>query len=411
MSQVRYLSKAVLASSLVLVLSACGTDTPTTGAPATTTTTTTTGTTTGGLTVTAGSSAAATAVITYPLLNAVQDDSWGYYRRKVAVMVQDKDGQHVADGTPVYLSLIDSVIATGTIDAVDSISGAVLSDVAPVDVTGVSVQFDGAYVIRNSAYRFIEEGDMVLAGLRPIYDPSDTSLGLAPEEDKIRFISGAVINNNDVTVTSAYTNAYPAAVAEPYAPGEVDYVIGASMLGASIAGETVTDEGMSLTPGVGYTKDGIANFRLTYPASLSTISTNCNNNSIDQRVFPVGSAKVYLAARVSDKVTAIDGRFCFEPTTGGSLVAKPASLSASGSVSIEVRDGGDRIRVPYWFVSASVEVTSNAGSLDVTATSGYTAGNGVFTSSIVVTGGASGDAATVTFDAFDTTVTVDIKIP
>jgi len=402
MGQSGNLNKVVLASSLALVLSACGTDTPSGGASQTTTATTTTGGTT---TVTAGSTAAATAVISRPEA-ALNDPEDGYYRLKVTVKVEAGNGDYVPDGTPVHLSVIDSIIATGTIDVGDDITASVLTDMGPVDAAGAGVQFDSAKIIRNSAYRFIEEGDMVLAGLRPTYDPSDTGLGLAPEEDKIRFISDAVINNNEVTVSTAYTNTYPSA---PYVAGEMDYLIGASLLGSTIVGEVDDGTTVSESSGISYTSSGKASFWFSYPARPETLGLGCDDLDTDSRVSPVGSAKVYLAARVSDTVTVIDDSYCFASLDGGSMEVEPKELDGAGTVNITLFDGSG-VRLALWPITSSVTTTGTV-SVSVLA-SDYTNEDGYLRSPITVSGGASGDTAEVTYsNGVGEIAVVNITIP
>ncbi len=366
-------------------------------------------------------------VITYPLTDAIQDDSWGHYRRKASVLVQDQEGHPVADGTVVYLSIMDSIIAQGTIDSpTDTLSGTVLTDIAPVDTAGDPITFDTAFITRNNALRMIEAGDMVLAGI---------DAGLADEADKYRLVADTALGNTTLPVTVAYQNTYPTPTGSlpSYASGVTNYIVGASLLGAQVAGEsqggtTTTLEGGTttssgtLSAGVATTVDGVAHFRITYPANLQTINTDCQNRPLDTRVSPVNSARVLLLARVNDTVTTISDVFCFSPITNGTIEPDITTIGSNGTFDIDfsLRDGGDQILVPFWTVDANVTVTPAAGStitVDAGSATNPTAGevitgeSGWGTVRITVAGGTSGDSATVTLRALDTTAEITITIP
>ncbi len=336
--------------------------------------------------------------LSWSITNAIENLGGGLYRRIGTVKVEDIDGGAVSDGTLVNLNIIDSIIATGAITAVggDSIAGSVLTDMAPTqgDWTTALPQFDAAKITRNYAQRFIQPGDSVL-------------LFNVDEEDKIRTVGTTVLSNNTLTVSSAFSGAYPNAT---YANAQ--YVVGASLLGAEIAGE---DSDGNLTTGKAYTVGGYATFKITYPANINTINLGCGGvPSIDTRYVPTGSADVYIFASVNSSVTTVSPDFCFPPISGGTVERTSTLISSSTSIGLRVRDGGDTIPIPFTGISVAVSYKTNTGGLGVTPDfwSYVTDATGRAISVVTVAGGASGDEATVTYTANGTAVgTVTVKIP
>ncbi len=271
---------------------------------------------------------------------------------------------------------------------------------------------------------------MVLAGI---------DSGLADEQDKYRLVADTTIGNTTLPVTAAYQNVYPSpsGTTPSYASGETNYVVGASLLGAQIAGEsqggttsattldggtTATTNSSTLSAGVATTVNGVAHFRITYPANVNTVNTGCTNSSLDTRVTPTGSARVILAAYVNESVSTISNSFCFGVVTDGSITPDVDSIGRNGVTDIpfELRDGGDEIAVPFWNVRASVTLAPAAGSgitvqvgSPTDPASGYvvTGSDGWGTVRITVSGGISGDSATVTLRALNTTTDITITIP
>lgn len=283
--------------------------------------------------------------LTYPQSESVENLGGGIYRREGKAQVLDVNGHAVADGTVVRLSILDSVIAQGSIDATDSIQGNIISDQDVLDGGGFATLFTGANVIRNSAVRYIQPGDHIF-------------LTYADEEDKDRVVNVGGILDNQITVNQAYSRNYPDGV--DYQAGEVGYLIGASLLGAGISG---TDMNGNLISGYATTKDGVATFYVTYPATVQTIGTGCGISTIDTRAFPVGSAQVFLVASVNSAVTTIDDRFCFTSIAGGTLNAIPENLTTTGSVRVTYEDGGDTVRMPFATLNISV---NDANGSDIT---------------------------------------------
>lgn len=291
-----------------------------------------------------------TIVLSAPVEESITDIGGGFYRRIVTAMVTDQDGNAVADGTIVQLNVIDSVIARGSLLALnDAISGSTLTDNDVLDAGFNATTMDGAYVIRNAAHRFIETGDRLF-------------LINADGEDKDRVVNRSGITATTVNVTDPFSNNYPNNIYDGSTLFKTtSYVIGASLLGAEVAGE---DESGNLTTGVASTVDGLARFRITYPANVGSILTGCGGiPAVDTRAYPTGSADVYLVATVTDAVTTVDGGFCFTHIAGETLVAVPSSLTASGNVTVTLRDGHS-VRLPFYSVTATV-VDANGSNIEL----------------------------------------------
>lgn len=290
-----------------------------------------------------------TIVITRPVSDSIENLGGGVYRANGKVIVTDGEGNGIA-GVKVNLKLIDSIIARNTLNYSaanpDYISGNVVHD------TGVN--FATAQVFRNGTSssngttpRGIMPGDHVLI------------LG-AENPDKRRYVSDSpnASQPNDLSVLNSFLYSYPTQVHDP-----VEYIVGASLLGAFIKGtsgtvdSTVTDE------------NGIATFYVTYPNSINYINTGCGNSSIDTRHLPLGSAGVYVVAWVNDNVATIDNSFCFNPIAGGDFSATPSSPSLSGgsssAITVTLRDGGDKVEIPFATFSASLtdDVDTATGTL------------------------------------------------
>ena len=335
-----------------------------------------------------------TIAITYPYTNALQDLGGGIYRMKGSVVVTDSEGNAVADGTRVNLFLIDSIIAKGTITpGTDSITSTTLTDTAPLLADDTPTTLNGAYVIRNSAYRFIEANDHVL-------------LFNSDEVDKIRIVnpvSASNPSNTTVNVTSSYINTYPNAVYDGVTI-LTEYKVGASLLGTNVEGEGGTSGYVSTTNGIG-------TFYITYPANVNYMRAGCAP-TIDTRFDPMGSAEIYLLASADSNInaTAVDNSFCFFSIIGGEITGLP-DISGTGSTIVSglVRDGGDSVPLPFIGVTASVDSSGGAG---VVVSSPITTNEfGYFTATLTVSG-ASGASAVVTFQANGgATGTVNVTIP
>lgn len=301
-----------------------------------------------------------TITLTYPQSSAIENLGGGVYRREGKALVRDVNGHVVADGTIVYLSILDSVIAQGIIGTNDTIQDNAITDLDLLDGGGNPSLFTNAYVQRNSAIRYIQPGDHIF-------------LTFADEEDKSRVVGG--IQDTQISVTQPYSRVYPDAVDYPAPDPSIDpsdpnykdpvgYLIGASLLGAEISG---TDLSGNLVSGYAVTQGGIATFYVTYPATVETIGSGCGISAIDTRARPTGSAQVYLVASVSSAVTTIDDRFCFTSIAGGTLYAVPENLTSSGDVTVTYEDGGDTVLLPFARLNVSV---SDANGSNITINNG-----------------------------------------
>ncbi len=396
----------VLAGTAALLVGCGGGDDP----PASSTTTTSTTTTTEGDTTALESGDASSLVTTnpphsivlsYPHANAIFDTEQGVYRRTVVAMVTDQEGRPVADGTPVYLSLIDTVLAQGTLESpADSASGSTLADsdptagdVSTVDPHGNPWQFDSIFVVRNNAHRFIEPGDLLLLGTG-VGTAGELALDapVAEAEDKYRLISA--VGSGSLTVDSAYQNVYPTATSGVpfYQSGEISYVVGASLAGAQVAGvsqaattgaTTTADTGTGgledpaadlgtnttggeLTSGVAVTVDGVAVFNISYPSSVESLYYGCALPELETRVEPPESAQLHLIARVNDEVVTVADGFCFEPIDEGeiALMIDQVTLRSydTGVIEFQLFDGGNRVPVPFYPVAVTVVPNPDNGS-------------------------------------------------
>ena len=338
-----------------------------------------------------------TIVTSYPITDAIENLGAGFYRRKGSAIVTDEDGNIVPDGTQVYLKIIDSIKATGIITTAngDGLSGTVLTDVTPFLADGVTAtSFDSAYAYRNGAYRFIEPEDQVF-------------LFNADGEDVARSVSSDVLAATTLNVTSDYLSTYPNSI---YATGTSAYLVGASHIGAEVAG---VDANGVLTTGIAATVDGIVNFVITYPANRDTLNVGCLGDPADDtRYMPTASAEVVLAAYVPETSAGIlDNRFCFARVAGGTLVSGTSGISGTNTVALLFRDGGDTVPVPFAGISTLV---SSSGPTVTTDGPYVTDENGYIVSTITVVGGVSDDTATVVYyvnNEPDITYEITVTIP
>ncbi len=301
-----------------------------------------------------------TIVLSYPVSNSIEDLKGGFYRRIGKVTVTDSEGNGIP-GVRVNLKLIDSIIAQGTILSADGdyISGGILHDTAPLDGGGNATTFANAEVYRNGAVRKIQFGDHVL-------------LFNADEADKRRYVSDLVPQNTDLYVLTPYINGYPNILYDSSNTNKTTtYVIGASLLGGSISGSTGISDSTTTD------SQGIGTFYITYPNSVEYVNTGCGNSNIDTRHSPTGSSRVLVAAWVNDDVAAISTDFCFSPIAEGTIEPDGLTVSTGSTVTFVVRDGGDKVPIPFngVYVNGSFAgTTGEFGTIDITftATGSYT---------------------------------------
>lgn len=409
MSSIKKISGVVLVGA-ALALAGCGNSDSTTTGGLGGGTTGGGGTAGGGTgTTTTGSTdnTAHTIALTYAEVDGIEVLGVGVYSLKGKAIVTDNEGNPVPDGTKVFLNVIDSVVAKGTLGASDSATGVALTDANPKLGDGVTdTTFDTAWIYRNDAYHFIEPNDHVF-------------LLNANEKDKNRIVSSATgaIAANSLAVTSSYVKSYPDS--KFYPAGTTNYVVGVSSLGAMVWG--TDQDGNVTTEGYSLTKNGIAEFKVTYPANESTILTGCVPSVLDDRVLPKGSAKGYLVASAGQNAITLDERFCFQAVAGGTLTISPKDpvvtkipgpTSVTVSYGLVLEDGGDKVNLPYQRVDYRVEETTNKGGLKVVLDQPFyiTDKFGGITTSITVTDGAADDAAKVTYYYGEYEATAAVKI-
>jgi len=423
---------AALGAIVSLGLVACGSDsTSTVGVGGATTADTGSGTTgsgtTGGTPTGSSASDARTIVLSYPY-ESVENLENGFYRRQGAAIVTDNEGNPVPDGTDVYLNLIDSIIAKGTIssDAGDSIVDNVLTDNNPTLADGTATPLDSAYVTRNEAQYYIREYDHLFLK-KDVSSFGANSLLNAEPGDKNRIIDSFTANT--ITVKQNYSVDYPNS---NYGSGVTDYIVGASLLGAEVQGVEFDTDGneVLINDGKSITKGGVAKFYVTYPANRREINTGCISSEIDDtRSLPLGSADVVLVASAGSEAITLDDRFCFTPMAPFTLIHEPdfslaAGNSGSWTATVTLEDA-TRIRVPFEEVwayatvdNAGLSITSitfsGGGDEGVTNTSGQTQVTVTATATAAneATGeeGAKGATGTITVRAGDASTEITLTV-
>lgn len=355
-----------------------------------------------------------TLVFTSSNLNAIVDQQQGVYARNGKILVTDKYGNSVPDGTVISLGYVDSVVAHTAEASVAAASPALSAASSLISlrctssIACVNESFDFESTIsRNNTDRGIEQGFRAL-----VLD--------AAAIDKARFVQ-SVAGADDLTVQSNYQNA----------DADMLAIVGASLSGSSVAGIDAQNEE---TAGSASTTNGVASFIVKYPANVGTILSGCYGYELDEsyttddkRWDVPQSAQSWVVA-ISSETQAVgisQGDFCFAAIAGGTMEATPTSIKGgSGTstvISLDVKDGGDQISLPFVPVSASVEIDNieSNSQFSVVATVLNNAENqkpqtdivGVALGQVNVNGPAcNGDKATVTFRGFDASATVTVEV-
>lgn len=290
-----------------------------------------------------------TIVFTSPNLGAIENLENGNYRLRGKVDVTDRFGNVVPDGTSVNFSLMDAVIAhdgqgatqNGDVELSTDASAPSLITLRCDDPTPASeadncaaAQFNlGSTIQIENVPRGIEVGDSVF-------------LRRVEGENRKRNVS-SLVDNGTLNVQTPFTQAATGA----------EYWVGASLRGATIAG---VDDAGALVPGTGVVEDGIAEFRITYPANLDSILTGCygysndfSYSTRDRRSAVPQSRQVVVSAESGQTVAAnVAGDFCYLAIAGGRMILSNPDTAfiaagATQSFSLTLRDGGDDIRLPY----------------------------------------------------------------
>lgn len=340
--------------------------------------------------------------VSYPSQNAITDMGNGIYRRLGGLLVTDRYGNKVSDGTVVNLGILDSVILSNTAPVINYGFASSIADGNAVTSAGVSTLsdpsnslFTSANITRNNSARYIQQSDRVL-------------LLNAQAADKSRFVSTAPQQVSELVVTRPYTED----------AASLQYLVGAALLGAQVSGVDPSKD--ELVSGQAVTVDGNATFYLTYPANRDTILTGCLNPQIDTRHQPLGSSQVWLIASVSNTdATTLNNQGCFSAMSDFQLVNLTGtnSLSDSANIRLQALDASD-IELPFMPVTSSVSYTVNAGGLTLTV--GNCEGRadnrtnlaGQCNLPVQINGGVSGDSAVLTLSiGQNASVLINVVIP
>lgn len=324
--------------------------------------------------------------VSYPSQNAITDMGNGIYRRLGGLLVTDRYGNKVSDGTVVNLGVLDSVILSNTTPVINYGFASSIADGNATTSAGVNTLsdpsnslFSSANIIRNNSARYIEQSDRVL-------------LLNAQAADKTRFVSTRPQQVSELMVARPYTNDAT----------NLQYIVGAALLGAQVSGVDASKN--ELVSGQAVTADGNATFYLTYPANRNTILTGCLDPLIDTRQQPVGSSQVWLIASVSNTdATTLDNQGCFSAMSDLQLInlTGTSNFSGSGNIMLQALDATD-IELPFMPVTSSVSYSTNNGGLSVTPgncqgrTDNRTNLVGQCNLPMQVNGGVSGDSAVLT---------------
>ncbi|MDF3125350.1 hypothetical protein [Rheinheimera sp. 1928-s] len=340
-------------------------------------------------------------VFSYPVAASIQNMNNGTYRREGGLLVTDRYGNPVADGTVINLGVIDSVLLSNRTPQINYGFGTTVIDGNASTTANSTVftdlsnaLFQSAVITRNNTSRFIEAQDRVL-----IFN--------AQAEDKSRFVAALPNQATTVTVNKNYLNTETG----------LEYLVGASLLGMQVSGVDPAKEG--LVSGQAVTQDGAASFFLTYPANQDTLLTSCVSSSLDTRHSPRGSAQVWVVAEASgSSATTIDDRACFSYISPAVITSGITNISGNTILSLEIRDQG-LVRLPFLNFEAGISYDDdNIGNLLVSVGSCLVTGsrrtdlNGQCELSITTTGGVSGDRATITLGVTNgTPLAITVTVP
>jgi len=317
--------------------------------------------------------------VSYPVLNSITNLGNALYRRVGSLSVTDQYGNSVPDGTVVNLGYLDSIIVSNFSPAINATADENASTIATnAELSdGTNTGINAASIIRNDTSRSVSQNDRVL-------------IINAQANDKSRFVQSA--GNFSITTYKNYNNDQ----------SNLRYLVGSSMLGGQVSGLDVLDN--IIKTGFATTRAGTATFYITYPADDKRILTGCYDDlTIDTRVQPPGSAQTWLVVESNDTGAAtLDNRACFAAIAPYKLInlSGITGISASTSVNYSLEDANS-IRLPFVELSALVSYTTNTGGLDVSVSNGgcRTISNGTCGIEINVSGGTSGDAASITISA------------
>lgn len=303
----------------------------------------------------ANTGAPANIAITYPSVSAIEHLTdagglkTGVYSLSGSVVVTDKNGNAVADDTIVQLDVIDSIMAQGTIGAGDSITASSFTDTNPTitDDAGIgAADFTTAHVSEGGSSFFIDSQSMVM-----IIDAAD-------RQDQARFVSSTIANS--ITVTSPYNSTYPNT---SYPSGSTDYIVGRTTVGMKIVG--IDPDTGDKTEGVGKTKNGIASFRLEYPANDDTMSIGCGTVPANDIRFPtLNTRDTWVRATAgSDAITIVNDDACFAHILPETFIPSAIVIPSGDSFTLRFVDA-EGVSIPFATIPAlGVDVFAGGGVL------------------------------------------------
>lgn len=327
-------------------------------------------------------------VITYPE-NAMTNLNNGSYRKRGTVLVTDRYGNPVSDGTAINFGVLDSVISSN-ISSDPVSSGATIAAGSAV-LTAASGRFTSAAIQRNNVQRFIEPTDRLL-------------LPNTKAADKSRFVAATPLQDNQLSVSKNYLNSTE----------NLQYLIGASLLGTQVSG--VVAGQASPVNGRATTVSGAATFYITYPANSQTLLAGCPGFENDTRYQPEDSVRLWLVAEAADsEVVTVNNTSCMHAISPLSLSELRAQNTISTSTVLELRlqDAGG-IRLPFVPVQHSVSYETNTEGFSVQpgqcqgSTGGKTDAAGICYLPVSISGGTTGSRAQIQLTALDSRLTIQV---
>ena len=292
--------------------------------------------------------------ITYPAAGSIEQllDTSGFptgvYSFSGSVVVTDKNGNSVPDGTLVQLDVIDSVLAQGTIAAGDSITGTTFTDSNPTitDDLGIgAADFTTAHVNEKGASYFIDSESLVIL------------TSAADRQDQVRLVSAKTANT--ITVSSAYNSTYPNTT---YPSGLTNYIVGRTTLGMKVVG--YDPETGETTDSFTRTKAGIGSFRIEYPANANTIRVGCGDGvtttaipSIDTRYPTLNTRDVWVRATAADNdaITVADDTACFYHILPQGFTTIAAKQGAGNTYTHTIRlTDANNVGLPFYVIPPAV---------------------------------------------------------
>ncbi|NGZ07654.1 MAG: hypothetical protein G8237_15025, partial [Magnetococcales bacterium] len=281
------------------------------------------------------------------VVNLSELGSGGVYCQMGAVMVTDRYGNAVPDGTTISLNLIDRILASSTDGVITASSNRLTDSNATFNSDGVDLA---------GVHRGIQPGDLLLI---------DQQVEARDRRRFVESVGSATILNTNANYASSMSG--------------VGYTVGASLQGGAIHGyngQQGCNPG-SLTTGVARTTGGVAPIRITYPANRETIQLGClgyasdgSYSNVDTR-FPNRSGQVMVVAAANETndvqqsgITWISkGKFCYKPISPAELTASATTLNEINngeiqSFTIEVLDSF-WVQVPFQEVECKATILDN----------------------------------------------------